>query len=183
MLEAAGVSFAVADAAFDEEAAKARLRRDGLDARQLALALAEMKASSAVAEEGDIVLGSDQTLELDDGIMLDKPASRDDAMAQLRMLSGRTHRLHSGAVLLDRDRPVWRKVESVEMTMRALGDRFLTDYLDREYEAVRHGVGGYRIEGLGAQLFERIEGSHFAILGLPLLPLLGALRERGMLGS
>lgn len=181
MLEAAGVPFQSVASDVDEEEAKARLRADGLDALTLADVLAELKACGAEVGEGDLVLGSDQTLEMDDGRMLDKPRSRQDAFDQLKLLSGRRHKLHSAAVIIEEGKPVWRHVETVEMGVRQLSDAFLTGYLDAEYEAVRWGIGGYRIEGPGVQLFERIEGSHFAILGLPLLPLIAYLRERGML--
>ena len=183
MLEAAGVPFESVAAPFDEEAVKAQLRNKGADARTLALALAQAKALAVEAGDSMLVLGSDQTLERDDGSMLDKPGSRDEAMQQLRSLSGRTHRLHSAGVVAEEGMPVWSEVETVELKTRALSDAFLNSYLDQEYEAIRYSVGGYRIEALGAQLFERIEGSHFAILGLPLLPLLSFLRGRGILTS
>ncbi|WP_414639500.1 Maf family protein [Allosphingosinicella sp.] len=179
MLEAAGVPFEVVDAPYYEEQAK--LRFGELSPPELALALAEGKALSA---SGDgLVLGSDQTLERDDGTMLSKPASRGDAFRQLKSLSGRAHQLHSAAVIAESGGAIWRHVESVSLTMRPLSDDFLGSYLDAEYEAIRWSVGGYRIEGPGVQLFDRIEGSHFAILGLPLLPLLGYLRARGVLPS
>ena len=181
MLDAAGVPFEIADAPLDEEEAKARL--SGLDAAALAAALAEAKAMSARAEPRDLVLGSDQTLELDDGTMLSKPASREEALEQLRFLSGRTHCLHSAAVILDGGAVVWAATESVTLSVRPLSNEFLRLYLDREYEAIRWSVGGYRIEGPGVQLFDRIEGSHFAILGMPLLPLLAFLRRRGLIPS
>lgn len=181
MLEAAGVAFELADSDADEEAAKEGLRH--LDAGATALFLAELKALGATGEAGALVIGSDQTLEREDGSMIGKAASRAEAMEQLRSLSGATHRLYSAAVVAEAGRQVWRHVESVSLTMRPLSDAFLLDYLDREYEAIRWSVGGYQIEGLGAQLFDRIEGSHFAILGLPLLPLLRYLREREVLGS
>ncbi|QPQ54541.1 Maf family protein [Allosphingosinicella flava] len=177
MLAAAGVPFDVVSAPLDEEKVKERLRANGMDASSLALALAEAKARAAAAPLP--VLGADQTLELDDGTMLDKPVSRADAEGQLRLLSGRTHRLHSAAVLIERGAVTWRATESVALTVRPLSDAFIQSYLDREYEAIRWSVGGYRIEGLGAQLFSSIEGSHFAILGLPLLPLLDHLRTSG----
>jgi septum formation protein len=180
MLEAAGVEFEVRPAAIDEDAVKMRLREEGLDARALALVLGEAKAAAGPAEADALVLGCDQTLERDDGSMIDKPRSRDEAAAQLRSLAGRPHRLHSAAVIVEHGAVVWREVETVTLFVRPLSEDFLAWYLDREYEAVRHNVGGYRIEGLGAQLFDRIEGSHFAILGLPLLPLLAYLRERGV---
>ena len=179
MLEAAGVPFEPFEAPIDEELAKRELA--GLGAAALAQALAEAKALSVSARPGDLVLGSDQTLELEDGSVLGKPGSREEAFDQLRSLAGGTHSLHSAATVAEQDRPVWSALETVRLTMRPLGDAFLHSYLDREYEAIRWSVGGYRIEGPGVQLFDRIEGSHFAILGLPLLPLLGYLRSRGVM--
>jgi septum formation protein len=183
MLEAAGVPYETVEAELDEESAKAGLWGAGFDARGVAEELAQLKALSVKAAASDLVLGSDQTLERDDGTLLGKPTSRDEARRQLLSLGGSTHRLHSAAVIAEGGEGIWWGCESVELTMRPLGDAFLEDYLDREYEHVRWSVGGYRIEGPGAQLFERIEGSHFAILGMPLLPLLGYLRERGLLKS
>jgi septum formation protein len=180
MLEAAGVRFEPVSAPLDEVAAKAGLAASGFEARDMAEMLAEMKAKSVTAKD-TLVIGADQTLELDDATMLSKPESRDDALAQLRSLAGRTHRLHSAAVIAENGERIWGATESVALAVRPLGDAFLQDYLDREYEAIRWNVGGYRVEGLGAQLFERIEGSHFAVLGLPLLPLLSFLRTRGLL--
>jgi septum formation protein len=177
MLEAAGLAFRPVESPLDEDSAKAGLA--GLDAKALAAALAEAKALSAPSGPGDLVLGSDQTLEREDGSRLGKPESREDAFRQLRSLSGKTHRLHSAAAIAEQGRIVWTRVENVALTMRPLSDEFLRTYLDLEYEHIRWSVGGYRIEGPGVQLFDRIEGSHFAILGLPLLPLLAYLRERG----
>lgn len=183
MLEAVGVPFEAIAAEFDEEEAKAGLIATGFEPRDLAEMLAEMKAKSVAASEDALVIGADQVLERDDGSMLNKPGSRDEALAQLRGLSGGTHYLHSAAVVVERGERVWGETETVAMDVRPLGEEFLQAYLDAEYEAVRHNVGGYRIEGMGAQLFEEVEGSHFAILGLPLLPLLDYLRERGVLKS
>jgi septum formation protein len=183
MLTAAGIAFETVEAELDEGAAKSGLEAAGFDPRGVAEELAQLKALSAAAGEGDLVIGSDQTLELDDGTMLSKPKSRDDALDQLRRLSNRTHLLHSAAVVVENGETRWWQSETVALTMRPLSDAFLHAYLDREYEAIRWSVGGYRIEGPGVQLFERIEGSHFAILGMPLLPLLAYLRERGVLES
>jgi septum formation protein len=183
MLEAAGVPFETVEAELDEEAAKAGLWGAGFDARGVAEELAQLKALSVSGGDGDLVLGSDQTLERGDGTLLGKPASRDEALGQLASLRGATHRLHSAAVLAEDGGAIWWHCETVVLTMRPFSDSFLEEYLDREYEQIRWSVGGYRIEGPGAQLFERIEGSHFAILGMPLLPLLGYLRERGLLKS
>jgi septum formation protein len=183
MLEAAGVPFETVAASLDEEEAKAGLAAAGFEPRDMAEMLAEMKAMSAAAGQGDLVIGADQVLELDDGTMLSKPGSREDALAQLRLLSGGTHYLHSAAVVVEGGARVWGETETVAMDVRILSEGFLKAYLDAEYGAVRHNVGGYRVEGMGAQLFEEVEGSHFAILGLPLLPLLDYLRARGLLKS
>jgi len=183
MLEAAGVRFETVAADLDEEQAKAGLAAAGFEPRDMAEMLAEMKAKSVRAGADALVIGADQTLELDDGAMLSKPGSRAEALDQLRSLSGGTHYLHSSAVIAERGERVWGETESVAMVVRELGEDFLRDYLDREYDAVRFNVGSYRVEGLGAQLFEEIDGSHFAVLGLPLLPLLAYLRERGLLES
>lgn len=179
MLEAAGVPFEVADADFDEDGVKAALRTQGLDAGALAAVLAEAKARAV--RSNDLVLGSDQTLELKDGAMLDKARDRAAAFDQLRRFSGRTHRLHAAACLVKRGQVVWRDCETVTLHVRPLGEAFLEDYLDREWDQVRWSVGCYHVEGRGAQLFERIEGSGFAVQGLPLLPLLACLREQGVL--
>jgi septum formation protein len=182
MLEAAGVAFEAVAAPLDEAAAKAGLEAAGFEPRDLAEMLAEMKAKS-VAGGDALVLGADQVLELDDGSMLGKPGSPAEALAQLRTLSGRSHRLHSAAVIAERGERCWGATESVTLQVRPLGEAFLQAYLDREGDAVLGCAGSYRIEALGVQLFERVEGSHFAVLGLPLLPLLAYLRSRGELAS
>ena len=181
MLATAGVPFETAEAELDEAAAKAGLESAGFDPRSIAEELAQLKALSAAAGAGDLVLGSDQVLERADGSMLSKPASRSEARGQLRALSGTTHRLHSAAVIAENGEAIWWRCETVELTMRSFSESFLEAYLDSEYEQIRWSVGGYRIEGPGVQLFERIEGSHFAILGMPLLPVLDYLRERGLI--
>jgi septum formation protein len=181
MLQAAGVPFEPVEAELDEEAAKAGLQGAGFDAIGVAEELAQLKALSVSAGEGDLVLGCDQVLEQADGSILSKPHAREELRAQLESLRGTTHKLHSAAVICEQGEAKWWGLETAALTMRPLGDPFLDSYLDREWEHVRWNVGGYRIEGPGIQLFERIEGSHSAILGLPLLPLLAYLRERGLL--
>ncbi|HTU09345.1 MAG TPA: Maf family protein [Allosphingosinicella sp.] len=183
MLEAAGVAVETIPAPLDEEEAKAGLAAAGFEPRDMAEMLAELKAKSVAAPAGALVIGADQVLELDDGTMLSKPGSRDEALAQLRAMSGGTHYLHAAAVVAEGGARVWGETETVAMDVRPLSDAFLEAYLDAEYEAVRFNVGAYRFEGMGAQLFEEVEGSHFAILGLPLLPLLDYLRDRGVLRS
>jgi septum formation protein len=182
MLSAAGVTFEVVAPRVDEQAAKESFRARGLGARDLADALAQLKATRVSASRpGDIVLGCDQTLECDDGTMLDKPG--DDVARQLRMLSGRTHRLFSAVVAVENGQSIWRHVDKATLTMRVLSDKFIEDYAALEGNAVAGCVGSYRVEGLGAQLFAKIDGSHFTILGMPLLPLLDWLRIRGLLAS
>lgn len=183
MLEAAGVPFEAVAADLDEEEAKAGLAAAGFGPRDTAEMLAEMKAKSVAAAGDALVIGADQVLERDDGTMLGKPGSRAEALDQLRLLSGQTHYLHSAAVVVEKGERVWGETETVAMDVRPLGPAFLEAYLDAEYEEIGGSVGAYRIEGLGAQLFEEVEGSHFAVLGLPLLPLLAYLRERGLLPS
>lgn len=182
MLAAANVPFEALSPGVDEDAAKDALRGDGLDARALADALAELKALKVSRRvPGALILGCDQTLSLDDGTQIDKALDRDDAARILRLLSGRVHHLHSAAVIVLNGEPIWRHVERVRMTVRSLSDGFIADYLDSDWDECRWCVGCYRIEGPGAQLFSRIEGSQFAIQGLPLLPLLDFLRVRGVL--
>ncbi|MDX3900599.1 MAG: nucleoside triphosphate pyrophosphatase [Sphingobium sp.] len=184
LLSAAGVPFEPLSPGVDEEAAKEALRAEGLDARALADALAELKALRVSRRvPGALVLGCDQTLSLDDGTMIDKAVDRDDAARILRLLSGRVHHLHSAAVIVLNGEPIWRHVERVRMTVRPLSDAFITAYLDGDWDECRWCVGCYRIEGPGAQLFNKVEGSQFAVQGLPLLPLLDFLRVRGVLAA
>lgn len=184
LLAAAGVPHEAQAAGVDEEAAKESLLAGGIGARDLADALAELKALKLSARRpGDLVLGCDQTLVIDDGGRFDKARDLAELAGQLRQLSGRTHRLHSAMVIAEGGRAVWRHLETVRLTMRPLSDAFIADYLATEGEALLGCVGGYRIEGRGAQLFARIEGSHFAIIGLPLLPLLDYLRTRGVIAT
>ncbi len=131
---------------------------------------------------GALVIGADQTLEFD-GRLFDKPADLAEARRQLLMLRGRPHRLHAAASLATGGDVVWRTLETATLQVRAFSDAFLAKYLAAEAEEIIHCVGAYRLEGLGAQLFERIEGDYFTILGLPLLGVLEALRSRGALQS
>ncbi|HEU0045508.1 nucleoside triphosphate pyrophosphatase [Sphingomonas sp.] len=180
MLTAAGVPFATEAAGVDEDAAKASL--SGLSPRDLADALAELKALKVSARHSDaLVLGSDSVVALADGTLLDKPESRDQAADHLHRMSGAVHHLWSAAVIAEDGRPVWRHVEAAKMSVRPLSYTMIERYLDLEWPAIAGCVGCYRIEGPGVQLFDRIEGSHFTVLGLPLIPVLGYLRVRGVL--
>ena len=182
MLAAAGVPFEAMVAGVDEEAVKAGLRGEGLDARGVADALAELKAIKLSRRHPThLVLGCDSVVAEADGTLLDKAASLEESRAQLRRLRGTTHRLVSAAVICLGGAAIWRHVDVARLTMRAFSDAFLEAYLDQEWPAIGACVGGYRLEGAGVQLFARIEGSHFTIVGLPLLPLLDYLRVRGVL--
>jgi len=182
MLKAAGVAFTAEAAGVDEDSVKAAMIGEGADGRRLADALAELKAVKVSRRHPTaLVLGCDSTVAAEDGSLIDKAESREDSRAQLRMLAGTTHKLTSAAVVALGGEPIWRHVDTARLTMRPFSDAFLDSYLDAEWPAIGGCVGGYRLEGLGAQLFSRIDGDHFTILGLPLLPLLDWLRVRGEL--
>ena len=182
MLAAAGVPFVAEAAGVDEESVKLAMQSEGADARRLADALAELKAVKISRRHPTaLVLGCDSTVAAADGSLIDKAETRAQSAAQLRALAGTTHKLTSAAVVAQGGITVWRHVDTAKLTMRAFSDAFLESYLDAEWPAIGGCVGGYRLEGLGAQLFSRVEGDHFTILGLPLLPLLDWLRVRGVL--
>jgi septum formation protein len=179
MLRAAGVAFEARPAHLDERAVEAGLA--GAGASEVALALAEAKAL-AVNGGGRLVLGSD-SLVVSGGRRFDKPASRDDAAAHLRHFSGQEMQLHSAAALAQDGKVVWRHAALARLRVRPLSEAFVESYLAAEWPEVAGCVGVFRIEGPGVQLFETIEGDHFTVLGMPLLPVLGALRERGELAA
>ncbi|MBB3693896.1 nucleoside triphosphate pyrophosphatase [Sphingomonas sp. BK580] len=180
MLSAAGVSFTAEPAHADEAALKAAMA--GARPRDLADALAELKALKVSARHpGALVLGSDSLAVLDDGSVLDKPTSRDEARDHLSRMSGRHHDLVSAAVIAENGRPVWRAVDAARIVVRRLSDAFIETYLDAEWPAIAGCVGCYRIEGPGVQLFAKVSGSQFTVLGMPLLPVLDYLRTREVL--
>ena len=182
MLEAAGVAFTAEAAGVDEESVKGALIAEGTDGRRLADALAEMKAVKVSRRHPTaLVLGCDSTVAAEDGTLIDKAGTREESRTQLQGLRGTTHKLTSAAVVALGGEPIWRHVDTAKLTMRPFSDAFLDSYLNAEWPAIGGCVGGYRLEGLGAQLFSRIDGDHFTILGLPLLPLLDWLRVRGEL--
>lgn len=182
MLDAAGVAYAAAPARVDEDGVKAAMV--GQPPRDVADALAELKAIKvSQANPGALVLGSDSLVALADGTLLDKPIDRADAADHLRAMSGGRHDLWSAAVIAEGGRPVWRHVERARLVVRMLSDDFIQSYLDAEWPAISGCVGCFRIEGPGVQLFSKIDGDHFAVLGMPLLPVLDYLRVRGELAS
>ena len=183
MLTAAGVSITASAANVDEEAITAGLAAEGASAARVTDALAEVKAVKVSRRVPGLVLGADSIVVTADGRFLAKPGSRDGAAAQLRGLSGTTHQLVSAAVIAEGGVAVWRATDSARLTMRTLSDAFIADYLDRADPGIIHCVGSYHIEGIGAQLFTRIDGDQFTIRGLPLLAVLDYLRLRGELAT
>ena len=180
LLRNAGVAFTAKAPGVDEDAAKAALLGEGSGPRDIADALAELKAIRVSARMPGLVIGADQTLDLD-GELMDKASSLDEARDRLRWLRGRRHRLHAGVVVARNGEPIWREVSTATLEMRDFSDAFLDDYLDRLGPDVLSSVGCYHLEGEGVQLFHRIEGDYFGILGLPLTGLLDLLRRHGAL--
>ena len=180
MLDAAGVVCQVQPADIDEAATKAA---DKSDASKLAAELAAAKAIAVSASRpGDWVIGSDSLVSVG-GRIFDKPLDRGEAAEHLRIFSGQPMILTSAATLARDGKIDWRHVQSATLYVRKLSDAFIESYLNAEWPEVGNCVGVFRMEGRGVQLFERIDGDHFTILGMPLLPLLGALRARGLMTS
>jgi septum formation protein len=184
MLAQAGVVCDAMAPMVDEESVKQSLLSQSLGARDIADALAEAKAIKlSLKNPVALVIGADQTLECADGSMLDKPETPEQAISQLTQMAGTTHKLYSAAVIAERGEPVWRFVATSRLLMRRLSDSFIADYVEQNWDDIRHCVGCYQIEAQGAQLFSHIKGTHYDIMGLPLLPMLSFLRERGMMAS
>lgn len=179
MLDAAGIAYEARSSDVDEGAIKRELI--GVPGGDVATILAEAKALPvSVGVPGKLVLGGDSLVEVG-GRQFDKPVNREQAAEHLRFFSGQRMNLHSAAVLVRDGMTVWRHCETARLDIRQLSDSFIDSYLNREWPAVSGCVGVFRIEALGVQLFERIEGSHFTVLGMPLLAVLAALRAQGEL--
>jgi septum formation protein len=183
LLESAGIPLVIETAAIDERMIEAPLRARDADGSEIAHHLARSKAEAVSRRKpDDLVLGADQTLELD-GSIFSKPVNRTAAAAQLSALSGRTHRLHSALCLMRGKTCIFEHVDTAKLTCRAYDAEFIETYLASAGAAVLTSVGAYQLEALGIHLFERIEGDHATILGLPLLPLLAFLRQEGSLAG
>ena len=183
LLRSAGVPIAIDAALVDELELKASLRAAQAPAAAIAETLAELKGQRVSRRhDGKLVIGADQVLQCD-GVIFDKPAHLPEARRQLFALRGRRHELLSAAVLVRDGQRLWHHVGRAELSMRNFSDSFVDDYLRSLGNAALSSVGAYQIEGIGAQLFARIDGDYFTILGLPLLPLLDVLREHGVLPS
>jgi len=183
MLAAAGVHFTVQAADVDEPAIRARMRKVDANAepKRIAAVLAAAKAEDVSGKKrGSLIIGADQVLALDREL-LSKAPSLEAAREALRKLRGRTHELHSAVAFAENGKITWAHVGTARLTMRDFSDAFLDDYLLRAGDRVGHSVGAYELEGLGVQLFDKIEGDYFTVLGLPLLPVLAELRQRGII--
>lgn len=179
LLEKAGIDFEAIPAAIDERAVEAPLEGSGASPEDVALVLAEAKALDVSEKHPEaMVIGSDQTLSLGD-TLFHKPADMEQARRRLLDLSGKTHHLNSAVVLARGGETLWRHVGIARLTMRPLDPAFVGRHLSRVGDVALSSVGAYQIEGEGIQLFDRIEGDYFTIVGLPMIPLLAALRERG----
>ena len=178
LLQQAGLRFAIRPPAIDERAIEAAALGKSADPSDIAMLLADAKARSVSQREPlATVIGADQVLATEQNELLHKPATLAAARAQLKTLRGKTHRLHAGVALARGDAMLWSHVETAELTMRDFSDEELDAVMAQEGEALLSSVGGYRLEGPSIRLFQTIIGDYFAILGLPLLPLLAALRR------
>jgi len=179
LMRQAAIAHEVIPARIDEEMITAALRSEAAKPRDIADTLAEMKARKVSEKHpGALVLGCDQVLE-HRGEMLHKPANRDEAITQLHQLRGDRHSLLSAAVLYEDGKPLWRHIGHVRMRMREASDVYIADYVDRNWESIRHAVGCYKLEEEGVRLFSQIEGDYFHVLGMPFLELLNYLTLRG----
>ncbi|HEV8036092.1 Maf family protein [Yoonia sp.] len=183
LLRNAGLDFDVSIARVDEDAVRASLLAETASPRDIADTLAELKAQRVAARHPDaLVIGCDQILAMGPRIF-NKPETPAEALSQLQSLRGQKHQLLSAAVIYGEGKPLWRHVGIVRLHMRDASDAYLTDYVARNWDSIRHSVGAYKLEEEGVRLFTRIEGDYFTVLGLPLLELLSYLTLRGTLPS
>ena len=183
LLVNAGLTITVAPARIDEDAIRATLQAEAATPRDIADALAEYKARKISAHDPEaLVIGCDQVLDFN-GTVLSKPLSPDDAIRQLSALAGQQHQLFSAVVLYQGGQPVWRHIGAATLTMRPLSPTYITDYIARNWESIRHAVGCYKLEEEGVRLLSAIEGDYFTVLGLPLFPLLDYLCLRGVIST
>jgi len=183
LLKNAGLNHEVIPARIDELSLLASLQAEAVKSRDIADTLAEAKARRIAQKNPEaLVLGCDQVLDLK-GSSLTKPANRNEARTQLEALRNQTHHLYSAAVLYENNTPIWRQIGHARMTMYDISENYLSEYIDRNWESIRHSVGCYKLEEEGVRLFSKIDGCYFTILGLPLPELLSYLRLRGTLMS
>lgn len=173
--------FAVQTARVDEEAVKRALLAEDASPRDIADTLAEIKARKVSDKNpGAMVIGCDQVLDFE-GLLLSKPETPEQALAQLKAMRGKRHMLLTAAVIYQDGEPIWRHVGQVRLRMRASSDAYLKDYVARNWDSIRHAVGAYKLEEEGVRLFATIDGDYFNVLGMPLLELLNFLAVKGMI--
>ena len=183
LLRNAGIEATAQPARIDEDSIRLALQAEAAKPRDIADALAEMKARKlADKHTSALVLGCDQILAFQ-GQVYGKPETPTEARAQLGAFRGQTHQLISALVLYDEGKPIWRHISEASLTMRPVSDAYLDDYISRNWPALQHSVGGYKLEEEGVRLFSQINGDYFTILGLPLLPLIGYLGTRGFIAT
>lgn len=183
LLRGAGLDVTAILPRVDEESVKQSLMAEGASPRDLADTLAEMKARKVAERHPEaLVLGCDQVLDFD-GQVWGKPESPELARDQLRAMRGQEHQLLSALVLYDKTQPIWRHVDVARLTMRDFSDDWLDGYIARNWDQIRHCAGGYQLESEGIRLFSAVQGDYFGILGLPLLPLLSYLGQRGFIAT
>jgi septum formation protein len=182
IMDGAGLDYEVISKPVDEAAIKSAMLADGSRLRDIADALAEAKAMRVSRVESGYVIGADQIMVMDNQLF-DKPATIEEARERLKLMRGKTHKLMGAVVVCQGGQAVWRHLAVTTLSVRNFSDSFLDFYIKSEGEALTKSVGAYRFEGLGAQLFSKVEGDFFSILGLPLLPLLEYLRLRGAIHS
>ncbi|KMW58903.1 Septum formation protein Maf [Candidatus Rhodobacter oscarellae] len=181
LLRNAGVPFEVVVARVDEDAMRQALEIEMAKPRDVADHLAEAKTRKVAGKHPSrLVLGCDQVLNFQ-GQILSKPKSAEEARAQLDALSGQTHELISAAVIYENGEPVWRQIGTVRMAMRAASAKYLDAYVARNWESIRHSVGGYKLEEEGSRLFQKVHGDYFHVLGMPLLEVLSYLTLKGVI--
>jgi septum formation protein len=182
LLAGAGVAFETVGSGVDEDVIKQRLLAERADPMTIASALAAAKAEAVSAARDGLVIGADQTLDLD-GVLFDKVGNLEEARRRLEQLRGRRHQLHSAVAVAKAGAVVWSEIQSASLTMRAFSADFLDAYLIRNGGAALSSVGCYQLEGQGVQLFDRIDGDYFTILGLPMMGLLALLRGEGVVAT
>jgi len=181
LLKNANVAFRTEVPRVDEQMVKRSMIADGAPPRDIADALADLKARKISNKVADtLVLGCDQVLDFR-GQLMSKPESPADALVQLRQMRGQRHMLWSAAVICENGHPIWRHVGQVRLTMRAVSDTYLDGYVDRNWDSIRQSVGAYKLEEEGVRLFASIDGDYFNVLGMPLLELLSFLTQRGVI--
>lgn len=181
LLRNAGVLFVAQSPRVDEDAVKSALLAEAVAPRDIADALAELKAQKISAKHPeDLVIGCDQVLEFQ-GALYSKAETKTDLIDQLSQMRGQTHRLFSAAVIFQHGEPVWRYIGKVELTMRPFSDSYIKEYVEENWDMVKSSVGGYHIETNGVRLFSSIQGDYFSVLGIPLIELLNYLSVKGVL--